>query len=46
MKKSILSMAVLAMMLMGTVCACTENNPYPGYEKNQNGLYYQFFTQN
>ena len=39
-------MAVLAMMLMGTVCACTENNPYPGYEKNQNGLYYQFFTQN
>ena len=46
MKKSILSLAVLAMMLMGTVSACTENNPYPGYEKNQNGLYYQFFTQN
>ena len=46
MKKSIVSMAIAAMMLVGTMSACTENNPYPGYEKNQNGLYYQFFTQN
>lgn len=46
MKKSIVLMAIAAMMLVGTMSACTENNPYPGYEKNQNGLYYQFFTQN
>ena len=46
MKKSIISMAAMALMMAGTLCACTENNPYPGYEKNQNGLYYQFFTQN
>ncbi len=46
MKKSIVSMAALALMMMGTLSACTENNPYPGYEKNQNGLYYQFFAQN
>ena len=46
MKKSIVSMAIAAMMLVGTLSACTENNPYPGYQKNQNGLYYQFFAQN
>ena len=46
MKKSIVSMAMAAMMLVGTLSACSENNPYPGYEKNQNGLYYQFFSQN
>ena len=39
-------MAAMALMLVGTLCACTENNPYPGYQKNQNGLYYQFFSQN
>jgi FKBP-type peptidyl-prolyl cis-trans isomerase len=43
MKKSIVSMAVMALMLVSAMCACTEKNPYPGYEKNQ---YYQFFTQN
>ena len=46
MKKSIVSMAALVMMMVSTLCACTENKPYPGYEKNQNGLYYQFFSQN
>lgn len=38
-------MAALAMMMVGALSACTEENPYPGYEKNQNGLYYQFFTK-
>ena len=46
MKKSIVMMAAMALMLVGTMSACAEKNPYPGYEKNQNGLYYQFFTQN
>jgi FKBP-type peptidyl-prolyl cis-trans isomerase len=36
----------MALMMVGTMSACAEKNPYPGYEKNQNGLYYQFFTQN
>lgn len=39
-------MAVMALMLVGVMSACAEKNPYPGYEKNQNGLYYQFFSQN
>ena len=39
-------MAAMALMMVGTLSACAEKNPYPGYEKNQNGLYYQFFTQN
>ena len=38
-------MAALALMMVGALSACTEENPYPGYEKNQNGLYYQFFTK-
>ena len=46
MKKRIVSMAALALMMAGTLMACSEKNPYPGYQKNQNGLYYQFFTQN
>ena len=45
MKKSNLMMAAFA-MLLGTMSACNETNPYPGYEKTQNGLYYQFYTQN
>ena len=45
MKKSILMMAAMAMLVAGVMSACTESNPYPGYQ-NQNGLYYQFFTQN
>lgn len=45
MKKSIYLMAAMAMMMVGTMSACTEDNPYPGYQ-NKNGLYYQFFTQN
>jgi peptidylprolyl isomerase len=40
-----LLMATMAMLMAGAMCACTEENPYPGYQ-NQNGLYYQFFTQN
>lgn len=39
-------MAVMALMMAGTMSACTEKSPYPGYEKTQNGLYYQFFKQN
>jgi peptidylprolyl isomerase len=39
-------MAAMALMMVGTLSACAEKNPYPGYEKNQNGLYYQFYTQN
>ena len=46
MKKSIFSMAALAMMMMGTLSACTENTPYPGYKQTATGLYYQFFSQN
>ena len=46
MKKSILSMAALAMLMMGIMSACTEKSPYPGYEKTATGLYYQFFNQN
>ena len=45
MKKRIVTLASLALMLVGTMGACSEKNPYPGYQKNQNGLYYQFFTQ-
>ena len=46
MKKSIFSMAILAIMLMGTMSACNDNSPYPGYKKTATGLYYQFFKQN
>lgn len=46
MKRSILSMAVVAMLLLGTMCACGEKSPYPGFQKTQNGLYYQFFEKN
>lgn len=45
MKMKVLTLAALALM-MSTMSACSEKNPYPGYQKNQNGLYYQFFTQN
>ncbi len=46
MKKSILSMAAVALLMVGTMCACGEKNPYPGFQKTQNGLYYQFFEKN
>ena len=46
MKKSIFSVAVLAMLTIGIMGACNEKSAYPGYEKSTNGLYYQFFTQN
>lgn len=46
MKRIILSMAAMALLMVGTLCACNEKNPYPGYQKNNNGLYYRFFTQN
>ena len=39
-------MAAMALLLWGAMSACTENNPYPGYQKTENGLYYQIFTQN
>jgi FKBP-type peptidyl-prolyl cis-trans isomerase len=46
MKKSFFSMAALAMLMMGTMSACSQKSPYPGYEVSPTGLYYQFFTQN
>ena len=46
MKKSIFSLAVMAMLMVGIMSACNEKSAYPGYEKSSNGLYYQFFTQN
>ena len=46
MKKSIFLMAVMAMLMVGIVSACNEKSPYPGYQKSQSGLYYQFFSQN
>ena len=46
MKRSILSMAAMALLLVGTMCACNEKSPYPGFQKSQNGLYYQFFEKN
>ena len=39
-------MAAVAMLLVGTMSACGEKNPYPGYEKSQNGLYYKLYSQN
>ena len=39
-------MAVMVMLMAGTVSACSEKSIYPGYEKTESGLYYQFFTQN
>lgn len=39
-------MAAMAMLTMGIMSACSEKNPYPGYEKTQNGLYYKFLTKN
>ena len=46
MKKSFFSVAAMAILMVGTMCACTENSPYPGYKKSATGLYYQFFKQN
>lgn len=46
MKKSIFSMAILALLMVSTMSACGEKNPYPGFQKTQNGLYYQFFEKN
>lgn len=46
MKKQFFFMALSAMMLASTMVACTEEVSYPGYEKNENGLYYRFFNQN
>ena len=46
MKKTMLSMATLAMLMVGIMSACAEKSPYPGYQKTATGLYYQFFRQN
>ena len=46
MKKSILSMAVMAFLMVGTLSACNEKSPYPGFQKTESGLYYQFFEKN
>ena len=46
MKKSIFMKAAVAMLIVGTMSACAEKSPYPGYEKTATGLYYQFFKQN
>lgn len=46
MKKNFLSMAAMVMLMVGTMSACSEKSPYPGYEKTKSGLYYQFYSQN
>ena len=46
MKKSILSTAAMVVLMACTTSACTENSLYPGYEKTESGLYYQFFQHN
>ena len=45
MKKSVLFMAAVAMIFAG-MTSCQEKSPYEGYEINENGLNYQFYTQN
>lgn len=39
-------MAVMALLMAGTMSACTENSPYPGYKMTPNGMYYRYLTQN
>lgn len=46
MKKSIVTMAALAMLMAGTMSACGEKNPISGFQKSKNGLFYQFFNKN
>lgn len=43
MKKSIMYVALCAILL--TVMASCQKNPHPGYQKNENGLYYRFYTE-
>lgn len=38
------SMVVVAVGIAATFASCS-NSPYPDYEATENGLYYQFFTQ-
>ena len=45
MKKSVLFMAAAAMVFAG-MTSCQEKSPYEGYEINENGLNYRFYTQN
>jgi len=45
MKRNILSLATLAMLLLGAMSACSQKSPYPGYELSATGLNYQFFKQ-
>lgn len=46
MKKSILTLALVAMLMASAMCACGEKTPYEGFEKTQNGLFYRFFEKN
>ena len=46
MKKSIMFMAIAAMLTAGTIACSQEKVPYEGYQKTQSGLYYRFYTQN
>ena len=46
MKKSIVTMAALAMLMAGTMSACGEKNLNSGFQKSKNGLFYQFFNKN
>ena len=46
MKKSILSMAAMALLMVGTLSACNEKNPYPGYKMTPSGMYYRYLTKN
>lgn len=46
MKRSILSMAIMALLMVGTFSACSEKSPYPGYKMTPSGTYYRYLTQN
>ena len=46
MKKKFMFVALAAMMLSGVTACSQEKVPYEGYQKNPNGLYYRFYTQN
>lgn len=46
MKKSFMLVAAAALLFASVMSSCTEKNPFPGYEKTQDGMYYKFYNQN
>lgn len=46
MKKAFVSVAAVALLFAGAMTSCKEKSQYPGYEKNENGLYYRYHVQN